>query len=369
MMEYTKTELHTHLVGMLSAEEFVDFIKKCDIDSFLFDDKILSPDDLLNDKYYQLIQIREKEKVSYPKMNLYYRNRTEIIKSIVNEYSKKNNISKNKCSLYIYNLLINESLRSLVKQNVEYVEISYSFYDRISNFIIDDDIKDKIKCKFLLSAQRTTPAISADPNVNTFEKAAKNLAKILKGNNCVGFDIMGEETKLRDEELDYQNKYDSFMVKLEILFDTLLKFDNTTLRIHSGETNQSFTNTITILKMIDLIANKKNIVIPPPEIRIGHGLYFDSSKEYVDLLKKFKCIIEINASSNLALSNVESLESIPYNFYLSNNIPIAICTDGHGLYKTTIQREDKIARVILKDDEKYSEIIEDDKELLSKKGR
>ena len=42
MMEYTKTELHTHLVGMLSAEEFVDFIKKCDIDSFLFDDKIVN---------------------------------------------------------------------------------------------------------------------------------------------------------------------------------------------------------------------------------------------------------------------------------------------------------------------------------------
>ena len=87
---------------------------------------------------------------------------------------------------------------------------------------------------------------------------------------------------------------------------------------------------------IDLISKKRNIVIPPPEIRIGHGLYFDGSKEYIDLLKKFKCIIEINATSNLKLSNVESLEKMPYNFYLSHGIPVVICTDGHGIYLTTI---------------------------------
>lgn len=28
-MEYTKTELHTHLMGMLSVEELIEFVKKC----------------------------------------------------------------------------------------------------------------------------------------------------------------------------------------------------------------------------------------------------------------------------------------------------------------------------------------------------
>jgi len=368
-MEYTKTELHTHLVGMLSAEEFVDFIKKCEIDSFKFEDERLIPNDLLNEAYYKLIQIKDKEVISYNKMNLYYCNRTEILKSIVNEYAKKYSISNKKASKYIYNLLINESLRSLVKQGVEYVEISYSFSDRISNFIIDNDLKDKIKCKFLLSTQRTAPAQSTDPNVNTFEKASKNLKKILEQGNCVGFDIMGEETKLRDEELDYNDKNHSFMVKLAILFDTLLRFDNTTLRIHSGETKESFNNTLFILKMIDELTTKMNIVIPPPEIRIGHGLYFNKEEEYISLLKKFGCIIEINASSNLKLGNIESEEFIPYNFYITNGIPIVISTDSHGLYGTTIPKEDERANRVIRNDEKYNKIVEQDEKLLFKKGK
>lgn len=365
-MEYTKTELHTHLVGMLSAEEFVNFIKKCGIMSFCFSNSVLSPDDLLSDKYYRLIQIETR--IPYSKMNNLYSNRTEIIKSIVDEYSKMYNTSKSKASFFIYNLLINESLRSLVKQGVKYVEISYSFHDRINNFIIDSDLKDKIKCKFLLSTQRKTVAYSNIPGVHTFQEAAKNLAKVLKGGHCVGFDIMGEETKLTDDELDYNDKMHSFMFKLELLFDTLLQFNNTTLRIHSGETSNSFTNTTNILKMIEVIAQKRKIVIPPPEIRIGHGLYFDANKEYVDLLKKFHCIIEINASSNIRLSNVESYKSIPYNFYLSHGIPIVICTDSHGINKTTIKKEDKIARVIV-GDEKYEKIVSLDKEILLQKGK
>ena len=369
-MEYTKTELHTHLVGMLSAEEFAEFIIGCGIYNFQFGDVRISPSVLLkNDDYYSGIQVKKDEKVPYTKMGTYYHNRTEILKSIVNEYARINNISKNAAAKYIYNKLMNDSLRSLIKQGVEYVEISYSFHDRISNFQIDEDIKDKIKCKFLLSTQRTTPATSEDPNANTFEKAAKNLAKVLKTGKCVGFDIMGEETKLRDEELDYADKCNSFMVKLEILFDTLLKFDNTTLRIHSGETSNSFDNTIKILKMIGEVAEKRKIIIPPPEIRIGHGLYFDPSQEYIDLLKKFGCIIEINASSNIKLSNVESSKSIPYNFYLDNDIPIVISTDAHGLWYTTIKKEDMIAERMVSSPQKYDTIVEIDRDLLSKKGR
>ncbi len=366
-MEYTKTELHTHLVGMLSVEEFVQFIKNIGVNSFRFDDRLISPDELLKEKNRKFIEVNEK--IPYEMMKLLYSTRTDILKRVVDEYSRIKGISKTKASEYIYNKLMNDSLRSLVKQGVKYVEISYSFQDRIMFFRMDDDLKGKIKCKFLLSTERTTPAYSTESAVRSFEKAAKSLQDVLNNGNGVGFDILGEETKLTDQELDYNDKTNSFMVKLELLFDTLLMYDNTTLRVHSGETNCSFTNTINVLKMIDLISKKRNIVIPPPEIRIGHGLYFDGSKEYIDLLKKFKCIIEINATSNLKLSNVESLEKMPYNFYLSHGIPVVICTDGHGIYLTTIPREDKIARAIIGTDEGYQRIVDFDNEVLSQKGK
>lgn len=366
-MKQTKTELHTHLIGILSANEFVDFIKKLKINEIIIDDKIIPTEKLLEEPFYSMIQIKNGESVNYSRMNSYYANRTEILKYIVNKYYEKYGISKSKLNIYIYNELINASLKSLIKNGVEYVEISYSFFDRISKFVIAEDISNKIKCRFLLSTDRSNPLHSEETGVQTFEKATKDLSKAMKSGNCVGFDIMGEERKLSQSELNY-NSNDSFMRKLELLIN-VLKNGDSTLRIHSGETNNSFINTITILKMIDDISARFNIVIPPPEIRIGHGLYFDNNHEYIYLLKKFKCIIEINASSNLLLGNVENIDSIPYRFYIQNDIPIVISTDGHGLYNTNTKKEDKIAFSVLQNEELYDRIIQTDTEIIGKKGR
>jgi adenosine deaminase len=103
--------------------------------------------------------------------------------------------------------------------------------------------------------------------------------------------------------------------------------------------------------------------IPPPEIRIGHGVYFKDTQEYFDLLRKYKVIIEINATSNEKLGNIQDITDIRYQRYLAENIPIVIATDGHGLYDTTIVNEDKKALSVVGND--FTKIQNSEKKFLS----
>ena len=57
---------------------------------------------------------------------------------------------------------------------------------------------------------------------------------------------------------------------------------------------------------------------------------------------------------------------IPYQYYLDNDIPVVLSTDGHGIYDTTIRNEDAIAKRIISEDE-YSQIIATDDELFKRK--
>ena len=120
--------------------------------------------------------------------------------------------------------------------------------------------------------------------------------------------------------------------------------------------------------MIDQISKKKGFEIPPTEIRIGHGLHFNPSEDYVNLLRKFHCIVELNASSNFGLKNIEDYNEVPYSYYLEHGIPVVIATDGHGLYDTTISKEDSIAKEHTTEEE-YNTILQTDCDILEKKVR
>lgn len=376
-MEYTKTELHTHLVGILSAEEFIYFLKFFGVQTIhwpLSYNKIVELDEILNNpKYLSALEVKRGTSVSYSALHSLYEVRTEMLKETVDMVSKAHGLSKNKANQEVFNSLINHSLRSLVNQGVEYTEISYSFPDRIANFKIDPDLSDKIKCRFLLSTQRSNPVSSPIKEVNTFERIASKLETVLKSGNAIGFDIMGEESKLTDEERDYDNLQSSFKRKLELIFNVLVKHEDSVFRIHSGETSCSFDNTITVLRMLDEVIDEYCIAngvareeVKLPEFRIGHGIYFDPSSEYLDLLHKLGVIIEINVSSNVALGNVGSQFDVPYKYYVSNDVPIVISTDGHGLYDTTLSREDRIAMICL-GTYKYKKVKDFDDQILDRK--
>lgn len=369
-MEYTKTELHTHLLGILTPIEFLQFIKDIGIDSIIWpfdDNKEYDIDLLLSDSsYYDLLNANGV--VDYEFLDILYASRTSILKDVVKKYKTIYKLSSKENEKTVYNLFINECLRSLVNNGVEYTEISYSFPDRIANFIMDPDLVDKIKVRFLLSTSRRTLVKSIDPKARTFEKSARDLEKVLDGPNAVGFDIMGQETKLDDTERDYSNEHFSFKRKMELILEKLVNFKNSTFRIHSGETPDSFNNSLLILSYLEEIVDERGYQLPPPEIRIGHGLYFNNETEYIRLLKKFNCIIEINASSNISLSNIEMFDEIPYMFYYTNKVNMVISTDGHGMYGTDTQFEDEIARTYMGDKAYKDGIVDFDREVLKSKG-
>ena len=381
-MEQTKTELHTHLMGMMTAEGFVDFLSQyLDCIYWPINEPISNATQtvpiasILNDKdALNSLRIPHGEQVDYFTLDDRYSTRTELLKlaahttfsklydMLEDNYPNVSNEDKRKiitqqAETTVYNDYINRSLQELVNQNVKYVEISYSNPRRIASFQISQNLQDKITCKFLLSTDRSR-------STRNMKQSAKSLKKILTQGTSVGVDVMGQERPFSIEELDYNNSR-SFQRKLEILFDELLQYDNTTLRIHSGEIPAP-NNTLITLRMIDQIATKKGIVIPPPEIRVGHGIHFNPSEDYVNLLKKFHCIVVLNASSNFGLKNIKDYNEIPYSYYLENDIPVVISTDGHGLYDTTIKEEDSIAKNHTTEKE-YNTILQIDSDILGKK--
>ena len=381
-MEQTKTELHTHLMGMMTAEGFVDFLSQyLDCIYWPINEPISNATQtvpiasILNDKdALNSLRIPHGEQVDYFTLDDRYSTRTELLKlaahttfsklydMLEDNYPNVSNEDKRKiitqqAETTVYNDYINRSLQELVNQNVKYVEISYSNPRRIASFQISQNLQDKITCKLLLLTDRSR-------STRNMKQSAKSLKKILTQGTSVGVDVMGQERPFSIEELDYNNSR-SFQRKLEILFDELLQYDNTTLRIHSGEIPAP-NNTLITLRMIDQIATKKGIVIPPPEIRVGHGLHFNPSEDYVNLLKKFHCIVELNASSNFGLKNIKDYNEIPYSYYLENDIPVVISTDGHGLYDTTIKEEDSIAKNHTTEKE-YNTILQIDSDILGKK--
>lgn len=357
----TRTELHTHLMGMLSADRFLNLLANFDYALPLqYDGKInfesnkvirIPARELIGyDNIIDQISIKNGNRVSYNDLNEFYYIRSMLLKDLISELNKENNGDS---KVMVYRAYLEESLIELINQKVEYVEISFSnikLIDQIMEYI-NPNIADKIKCKFLASTDRSSVA-------KEFRKSARNLESLVEKGYSVGFDIMGSETPLTNLDLDKSSKFGLYQ-KILPLIETLHNLEHTTLRIHSGETPMSDGNTEKVLHILEDIERKLGITIPPPSIRIGHGVHFNRSDEYISLLKKFKCIVEINASSNYALGNIKNYYELPYNYYLNNNIPVVIASDGHGLYDTTKSEEDSIASfVATKKNDKLIELID-----------
>lgn len=415
-MKQTKSELHTHLLGMLSAREllqmvseYVDFIYWPLDHAVNEESRLVSVKELLNSDYaLPQLQIKHGDQVDNEELDAYYRTRTSIIAflnsilylsngkknckfhELINDNSIKEKIIKYYDDLYedkslayimallnyvkedkkinkqkrdsvlkyVYSDYLNRSLRELIKMDCKYVEISYSSESIISLIDVNSEIMSKIKCKFLLSTDR-------EGTVKDMKQSVRALQVGIEKGMVVGFDIMGQELALLDREKMYSqsNRSFSFKRKLELLVDALKASSNgmNTLRIHSGETKDSFGNTEWVLNaLLEIkteyeVNNPSDKILPPPEIRIGHGIYFDkNNSNYIENLKKLGAIIEINASSNLALSNIDTYDQLPYDYYLKNGVPIVLSTDGHGLYDTSLQVEDFIASKV----SKYYDLIE-----------
>lgn len=431
----TRTELHTHLLSLLSADNFLILLKNYypitreALRNPNISDNIKQPLIELYDLPLEELKKRltiYKSIDSIQTMSDFFKPRRSLLSvfsSLIKEYpflkmldlvkhtSSSPEIKNHFFDLYlakslsekelvdglIYSEYINMSLEELINQGVKYVEISYSNLPIIKNIYIKKEIQDKIECRFMLCTNRDNIAFHYQPEkksrkerkVYTFDKDAapslkaglewshrEALADSLNGQqrNIIGFDIMGQETPLRDPELSRDPISEvSLYNKLKIILETLQNDYKetgkmTTFRIHGGEvpgTEDNIFHTLTMLKELAPISPLGTI--PPPEIRIGHGVFFRDIKEYFDLLRNLQVIVEINAESNIKLGNILRITDIRYQRYLEEGIPIVIATDGHGLYDTTIIEEDTKAESIL--GPYFDVVLATDEYLLEQKTR
>lgn len=431
----TRTELHTHLLSLLSADKFLILLKnyypiiRDVLKNPAIKDTIKLPlIELYNlplDELKKRLTIYDPIDNTQTMSDFFIPRRTllSVYSSLINEYpflkmleltkhtSSSKEIQNHFFNLYfekmlsekdlvnglIYSEYINMSLEELITQGVKYVEISYSNLPIIQNIYIKKEIQEKIECRFMLCTNRDNIAFHFEPEKKsrkerkkyTFKKDAAPslkaglewshqvaLADTLNSNqkSIIGFDIMGQENSLRDPELSRDPNsevsfYNKLKIILEILQEDYLETGKmNTFRIHGGETPGSDDNifyTLTMLKELAPLSPLKKI--PPPEIRIGHGVYFNDTKKYFELLRSLNVIVEINSTSNIMLGNIARITDIRYKRYLEEGIPIVIATDGHGLYNTTKKNEDNNARSVL--GEYFDVVIATDEYILEHKTR
>lgn len=297
----------------------------------------------------------------------------------------------------IYFKMLIASLKKLEREGIKYVEFSFSNEEIIEYLHTElrkrqnelEEIKN-IKFGFLYSAHRTKElkyykSNATDSAQKQESKAVEDvLSRLIEKGLICGFDLMGQESQIalcdffptieipyyKSETPTVHPKHGCTLYdRLYLVMKTLVKYPEKKLqlRLHAGEipaeNNAEYENIITerntnpekTLTIIELIIKQLNIerkeekqeelIIPPPFIRIGHGLHFAKTQKYIDLLKKYHVIVEINATSNHTLSNIKDLYKIPYNWYLENGIPIVISTDGGGFYLTTPIDEMDLARI------------------------
>ncbi len=353
-----KTELHTHLIEILPSSKFLDFIErfngkvKIDKDGninftegtdFSIGD-IRNLPNLYNNIIKQL-EIPVDRVGDFAELEKKVENRTRLLLGVSDDFAKASSYGDfNEARVLVTKVLLHDSLVYLRDSNVKYVEISHSNVKVINRILetLDSEFFEHINginFRFLFSSSRLKSA-------KDFRQCGRYLTDALEMQSVVGFDIMGLESKFSDEDLN-PNAKDSLYRKLSPIVLALSKYNNTVLRLHSGEFADTEKNTEQLLEVISLIEKDNQIKLPPPEIRIGHGLHITKNPKLVELLKKYNCVVEINASSNFALSNVMDLNEIPYKFYIDNGIRVVLSTDGGGFYRTSPEQERFIAQTFV----------------------
>lgn len=264
----------------------------------------------------------------------------------------------------IYEEMLMLCLEVLKKDGIKYVEFSYSNDKNIERMMekLKGHRDGEIEFAFLLSAHRTKEGTKFcefyhdnDGNIKKSKKPKKTVINMLRGlldkGYVKGFDLMGAESEILSKDFikDSTNASSWYDKLMPILKELNSRGDKTLIcRLHAGEmvdAQNSTSNPQKTLELIEKIANTEGLIIPPPSIRIGHGLHITQNEEYLRLLKKFKVIVEINASSNFALKNIKNMKDIPYMWYARNNVPIVLDTDGGGFYLTNGKDEAYIAEL------------------------
>lgn len=357
----SSVDLHTHLTGALKTEDLiaiaekmkvpypVSLLEKADLDYkkeavFEKDGLKLIPfsrENISFAKYhggmdwywtslYDNLDISPLHSVPFEKMSEVYNFRSPILKDI-----------------RTFPLVLEALASDYAKNGVKYAELSFytivqpEWLAEANRLVPELEKKYGVKLRFLVGMWR-----HSDAKVNT-QVISETREAMKKSPYIVGVDFMGHET----------NPTVDFKEALADVSKLKTEFPKMAIRVHAGE-NPLHPNNIS-----DAIRMGAN--------RIGHGIY-GVTDEVVALAKKNNVIIEFNFNSNLALQNVEGLQELKRSIdrYLKAGVRMTFGTDGHGIYHTSPQSEEAVARALgltseqlriaKQSDEQYVRLMESD---------
>jgi adenosine deaminase len=361
------TDLHTHYTGVLTAQSVYDIALKTAPKTVLFSQKYLIKHGLITKEVYERLKryndndpsIKRKDLFTLEQLNKIPGFREKLISKMeipaeqqitftnLNDvYAAREPFFKSK-SLNIFEMYIEQIAKDYKAAGVKYCEIDvapalflpFKGKQRVSKMKYIENILEKMKNKygvdinFMLANSRTQ---NTKEQIDNFLLTSYELAKYPF---ICGTDILGhEKTSNRDFEYVYAS-----MTRFCVM-NGLKSF---TIRSHSGESKEHLDNTKVFLKSIDRELeqlrkegyNTEGI----PDIRIGHGLQ-GMDDETIELCRKLGATIEINASSNFSLNNLDFIRQVPIKKYLDAGLKVVLGTDGNGIYLTNSRDEAKIAR-------------------------
>lgn len=333
-----KTDLHTHLAGVLPAETLVEIGKKNNVKLLVSKLHKIGIKDIYNKSSTISINELSKEQINriIEKMSISpYKQETfidmERVYDVRRLFTKKEELFKD---------IIYEIGKYYESYGVEYVELSrHNVVNREKDLEEFREVMNRlsnegynVKMRLLGALWRHSPLIW-----NMDE--ADRLISIAKSKYIAGIDFMGHEI----------NSTDNFKDVIRYITNWSIKNDpDFVIRVHAGE-NPIFKNNIKIaLKIIDeehrRLEESDLREYKYPKIRIGHGLY-GVDKEVIDLCKKMNVIVEFNFTSNMALNNVNEIKDNDIlQEYISNGVSVVLGTDGGGIYHTNPKEESYLIR-------------------------
>lgn len=308
-----KTDLHTHLNGILQAETLLALAEKCGIN---------------------IDNLSEKD-LNMP-------NKGGTFEIMQNKYNARNTLVKKIIKSGMATELLTKIAEEYKKHNIDYAEITAN--PDIIELIVDRKINIEqiekttgVKMRFLLGVLRGNTINEDTANTNVKEFKSERIQHILSNSDyVVGIDIMGSE--------DHGKEYSSTALKnfLEIITDYAKINEDFIIRLHSGETEKDKSGIKDALKTI----KNKCIAKKYPRIRIGHAIH-GLDEETINMMKQMEVSIELNLASNIALNNITGIddENLAKTIRLcqENDIPIYLGTDGYGIYSSSPEEQKKFA--------------------------
>lgn len=166
--------------------------------------------------------------------------------------------------------------------------------------IVEDFKKDHPKfigMKVIMAIARNSDTSSLETKMQRFVELQQKFPDFL-----VGFDLVGQE--------DLGRPLKNYVEKLKDISQ------NGRFFFHAGETN--WFNTAADENLIDaILMNTK---------RVGHGYSLYKHPVLWAAIKEKDIAIEINPLSNQVLHLVQDLRNHPASFYISENVPIVVCS-------------------------------------------